>query len=1670
MPVVEALRATQIVYDDTIAAQATYATQLTSLDVVHQKAVLSQMNLNSTQREAILNFAKLSAAGQSYTVGTLALAAGVDKARLAESLQLAETEQLTAETIACAVATGALRGEDAQLVIQFLTRKAATDGVTASTNLMNMSLKETAALMLATPMGWITMLTMLIPLLITAAKKFKELYDAAHPTLQQMQDDLGDAENELDELDGKLDENKKRIAELRALRDGGTISIVESEELKRLERENELLTQQIRLQKDLIAARQNDIYTKAAEDAGAWLSDNGYEIKGHGNSERQEQAYTGAGGLSAAINDYKTAKAAFDQAVANGAAAATDAEKKKFKEAADEYKASMETALARMVDLQEEAIKLRNALNPDDPESAGLIRELDLALDRIAALQDPEAARNSIFGRFFDAEADLTNEKIAEFNAYLKQLGLITEDIPKDELADMLRNTGDAAEDEADKIKGLIDVLDKFGVESKEIYAHGGNVDLLDRRVVEVTNANLGKVQTHDANAQVGDRMTVLSKTIQHGEAALVVTPILPNGEILSDAELDKYVEKVVKAAKKDKSTNYQAYDQKGVFLGVFGDHATFEKNNEEAEQFAERLHEIHEAILEAGSGSELSELVAELQDLTEYTPSVSTLAEKFADAEGKVEKLGKALQEFGKEGSIAADTLAEIGKDFGDYESYEKFAKVLMDSTSTMEEAQAAADALASEFMNSTTALDMLREGNADLVKAMLEKIGVTNADEVVESRLRIVRLEAKVAALGLADAEWSVVEEKLREIGATNADITAIEALRKKQIEAKIATTDFATANASTIATLIQMANAAGIAGKRMEILAQMQRVEASETDKTSARYGAYMADAKRRLLEGFTDDLKVELPEIKVVVPKADGSGSGSGSSSSKKETERYFAEIDRFRDAVKRLADAQEEAERLNGELGRTESLWDQVKIHKSLVDTYENEQTALHDLNEERRKAIREGVEKLQNLGFDVSYDAETNDLFINNLEHLNDLATTDLNKYETMADMSVNILGKYDNAQEATNGLIKDTEGIIDNITKFNDANKEGSETWWERRDAIHASKQSIIDDLRQITENAHDAVDEIQNVYDTLHAAADEFAANDGYLTIDTYQSILQLGTQYMAYLYDENGLLVINEERIQAVIAAKTEQLALEQALTYVERLRLALENGSIENLNELLYATQDATDATWNLVYANLKLLDLSDDQFAAALHNINAIRSLADAAVAGIGKSAGAFADSLNEMKDGLDSILRYTMDMLRQRIEDQIDALEEQKSAYGDLIDAQKEMLRNTKNQNDYQKSVASKLKEMAKLQKEIASLTTAAESGDRSAAAKRAKLQEELAELSEDLADEQNEHAIEVAEKALDKQQAAFEAEKDDEIKTLRNSISSQQKLYDMAISYIESRWDKLYGELIDWNTEYGSDLNSDITSAWDKAYEAAERYGSYVSALGSIDADIAATSGGNTHNDKLGSSTVNTKLENKENASIIASAMRSYSAAWSKNNTDAKNNELHEAAAREAAKLDQYGIHVEFDSGKGIWEITSDENDPKKVGQNFLLAYHSGGIVGGDASLKQDELFAKLQKGEMVLSREMVDQMIQHFDMLKKLGESIASRPMDGRLLAPDLAALGIGKTVNNVTSNESSRPVSIVFGDTHISGADKSTVQQHIRVTEDMVNQIGRMLGIGM
>ena len=572
--------------------------------------------------------------------------------------------------------------------------------------------------------------------------------------------------------------------------------------------------------------------------------------------------------------------------------------------------------------------------------------------------------------------------------------------------------------------------------------------------------------------------------------------------------------------------------------------------------------------------------------------------------------------------------------------------------------------------------------------------------------------------------------------------------------------------------------------------------------------------------------------------------------SSSDSGKDEIEEYIADIDAYYDALKRLEKAQALRASIEKQLSNTDDPSEKIALERQLIDAYTQEAEAERNLMDLKSQTIVANANALRELGFAVSYNSETNELYISNLEHLNELVATSCGEYETL--------------EEATNALRKSTEELIDSTETLNDDNRESAETIEDISYAISDSKENIIGYISDMAAEAKESLDGITSVYETLRSAVESYNKN-GYLTVDMFQSIMDMGTEYLSFLYDENGAIKFNEEAIQELIAAKIENLAVTKAMALVDTVKEYKDDA--EALKSLADATYQATDATWGLVYANLAAIGLDDDMYTAFLHQIQTIQQLAASAKENIGASFGSFGsdassayndasnsleDYYNEASDALDYILDKTQDLIEYEVEQQVEAIQKQIDSYKELIDLKKEALEQTKAEEDYEESVAEKVKDIAELQARIDQLSL---DNSREAQAERNTLMAELAEKQKDLADTQDDHAHDAQIDALDKLSSAYEEEKQTEIEILENSISSTEKIYQLAIQRIQDNWGTLYQELINWNMIAGNDINSNITENWIKAAQAVQTYGSYVQAVASVQAGLEQTSStqGNT-------------------------------------------------------------------------------------------------------------------------------------------------------------------------------------------------------------------------
>lgn len=579
------------------------------------------------------------------------------------------------------------------------------------------------------------------------------------------------------------------------------------------------------------------------------------------------------------------------------------------------------------------------------------------------------------------------------------------------------------------------------------------------------------------------------------------------------------------------------------------------------------------------------------------------------------------------------------------------------------------------------------------------------------------------------------------------------------------------------------------------------------------------------------------------------------------------------------------------------------------------------------------------------------------------------------------------------------------------------------SEELQSMEEAYWSAYESLYETLDKINglyvDALNEKIDGIQSAFDNLQTAADEFNKYGG-ITLDSFQSLLENGVQYMSLLENQNGQYIINTEGIQKLIAAQKEQLAVESAISYLKQLQTALADGEVNAVANLVNLTNQLSSTTWDAVYAQAALLraNLSEEQYAKVIANIDALRAISNSVITDISKRLDdtdtSRKESIDGQQDALEKILELTEDLIKAEAEDRIEAIEDEIDAYKKIINLKKESLKASKDENDYAKSVAEKTKEIGKLQARIDMLKL---DDSREARAERAKLEEQLAGLQGDLGDLQSDHAYDIQTDALDKAADAFEEARKQEIDAIENSISSAEKLYRAALSRLESGWSTLYQELIEWNTEAGSSLNSEIIENWEKAAEAVKVYGSYVQAVAGIKAEQESfDAGSESSSNNIVAVGTPTEIPPKEEAVITppttpepdpepapqpVQKVHVVSGRWNvRTGPSSKYKTL--GVVGEGTKLEYRGTTsgkwyaVKY-NGKDAWI----NNGGSKLIEE-LPKYHVGGIAGDKATEKDNEVLSVLEKGEMVLTDKMkraAYTLIDFKDYLeKKLGNAIGA------------------------------------------------------------------------
>lgn len=198
------------------------------------------------------------------------------------------------------------------------------------------------------------------------------------------------------------------------------------------------------------------------------------------------------------------------------------------------------------------------------------------------------------------------------------------------------------------------------------------------------------------------------------------------------------------------------------------------------------------------------------------------------------------------------------------------------------------------------------------------------------------------------------------------------------------------------------------------------------------------------------------------------------------------------------------------------------------------------------------------------------------------------------------------------------------------------------------------------------------------------------------------------------------------------------------------------------------------------------------------------------------------------EKAEDAQEALEDLIDLRIDMLKQEKENEKDNLKERQDNIKDFYDEQRDLLKEHYDKIDKEKERREKRKAVTDIQAELLEL----EADDSVEAQKRRlELEEELSEAKEDLNDFERDEELEQAEKMYDDLEEMQVEYYDKQIEYIEDYLDNAYELRQQAIKDLQDGNAQLYQEMIEYNRLYGSGIDSEITSKWDAAYEALNRY-----------------------------------------------------------------------------------------------------------------------------------------------------------------------------------------------------------------------------------------------
>ena len=832
------------------------------------------------------------------------------------------------------------------------------------------------------------------------------------------------------------------------------------------------------------------------------------------------------------------------------------------------------------------------------------------------------------------------------------------------------------------------------------------------------------------------------------------------------------------------------------------------------------RLKYIQDDVSRSGESvfSPLSkqEVISNINSLSEGFESLDKIMKSISDKDNPFDY---ALLDDSKFTKIFS-TLNDGG------EAYANFIEKVSSSPKDIKATQSAFNDLVTTWIDSSGVLDGLTEDNANLATAMLQNMGVANAEEVVISRLSIAQEHLAAQKAYTAEVSNDLTNATASEIPgiideATQSDIA------KVALAGLVLEKEFFNGNAldtsGDIENIISLVGVIGTASKALQALNAVKSGKIGAGGK--AGYDSIVSAAEKEAEDAIKAASEYKGKGTNVNYTGGTKTNKPSGSKRDKKDFSEVFdwveTTIKRVDEKIQDLQDKITDTSNWKPKNVLTDTAIDEManklSALQSQMDTYQKK-TDSYNLSPTYIDKIKNGTLEIETI---------TDEVIAKNIKG-----------YQEWYDKAEDVRKKIDEtkktmkelAQTKLDNIINDFDSLVSLMDKYASYSNNLLNLQKELGESITNTDYERL-------------INQQEAIYKQLHS---KYNSLSNELSKAVSKGTIEVGSNEWRKYNEE--LIAVNSSMNDAVSSMNDFRKALiNLPFEELERISSALDriNNGISTMSDLI--GDDGLLDGGMLTSKGLAKIALLGQQYGNAKQQaadyeeaINAINEMFENG----SLTQAEYNEKLNEYTNAQLSAVKATKEAEQAILQFRYNAIQAQIDDMNELISAKKKALQTEKDYQDYLDGINDKQTDINNLQAKIDELSL---STDRKDIAQRLQLEQQLSDAKKDLAKTQADYAYDKTIENLDKQASDYEDAKKKELDELKSSTDAQKKVIEEYLGQVKDNYKTVYNTLTKYGTDYNVAMASELTSPWESANSAVSTFKDAVSdAISQINIDIA--------------------------------------------------------------------------------------------------------------------------------------------------------------------------------------------------------------------------------